>query len=83
MLMGVLSCCWYFIICVFPIKQKWYFTEAEQKIPEIQGLLELSIQRSSCERDRNKDRLYVYMKDLDRTPFSTAALGKHFPWLFI
>ncbi|KAL2945571.1 Gamma-tubulin complex component 6 [Bienertia sinuspersici] len=54
---------------------KWYFTEADQKIPEIQGLLESSIQRSSCESDHCKDRLYVYVKNQNKTPFSTAALG--------
>lgn len=59
------------------LHHKWYFMEAEQKIPEIQGLLELSIQRSSCHTDHNKDRLYVYMKDQDRTPFSTTAFGVH------
>lgn len=56
---------------------KWYFTEADQKIPEIQGLLESSIQRSSCERDNHKDRLYVFVKNQNWTPFSTAALGLH------
>ncbi|XP_057549547.1 uncharacterized protein LOC130827727 isoform X1 [Amaranthus tricolor] len=54
-----------------------YFTEVDQKIPEIQGLLESSIQRSSCERDRNKDRLYVYVKNPNKTPFSATALGLH------
>ncbi|KNA12914.1 hypothetical protein SOVF_122120, partial [Spinacia oleracea] len=56
---------------------KWYFTEADQKIPEIQGLLESSIQRSSCERDHTKDRLYVFVKNTNKTPFSTTALGLH------
>lgn len=60
---------------MFHIKQKWYFTEADQKIPEIQGLLESSIQRSSCERDHTKDRLYVFVKNTNKTPFSTTALG--------
>ncbi|XP_021720614.1 uncharacterized protein LOC110688206 isoform X2 [Chenopodium quinoa] len=56
---------------------KWCFTEADQKIPEIQGLLESSIQRSSCERDHNKGRLYVFVKNQNTTPFSAAALGLH------
>ncbi|KAK9755780.1 hypothetical protein RND81_01G050100 [Saponaria officinalis] len=57
--------------------RKWYPTEADKKIPEIQGLLESSIQRSSCEKDHNKDRLYVYMKDLSQTPISTAGAEIH------
>lgn len=67
--------CWHLIYYIFHIKQKWYFTEADQKIPEIQGLLESSIQRSSCERDHNKDRLYVYVKSQNRAPFPTTTLG--------
>ncbi|KAH9605327.1 hypothetical protein KSS87_020530 [Heliosperma pusillum] len=46
----------------------------DKKIPEIQGLLESSIQRSSCERDRNKDRLYVYVKDSSQAPVSTPGI---------
>lgn len=67
--------CWHLIYYICHIKQKWYFTEADQKIPEIQGLLESSIQRSSCERDHNKDRLYVYVKSQNRAPFPTTTLG--------
>ncbi|KAF3681272.1 putative indole-3-acetaldehyde oxidase-like [Capsicum annuum] len=36
---------------------KWYTIEAEKRISEIQGILELSVQRSSCEGDPYKDRL--------------------------
>ena len=32
----------------------------------------MSIQRSSCERDFNKDRLFVYMKGSEGLPQSTA-----------
>lgn len=32
----------------------------------------MSIQRSSCEGDNNKDRLFVYTKENDRLPQSTA-----------
>ncbi|XP_074273852.1 uncharacterized protein LOC141597333 [Silene latifolia] len=59
------------------LHRKWYPTEADKKIPEIQGLLESSIQRSSCERDHNKDRLYVYVKDSSQTPVSTPGVGLH------
>ncbi|KAK9755791.1 hypothetical protein RND81_01G051000 [Saponaria officinalis] len=55
-------------------QRKWYPTKADKKIPESQGLLESSIQRSSCEKDR---RLYVYVKDLSQTPISTAGAEIH------
>ncbi|KAL9238678.1 hypothetical protein vseg_013068 [Gypsophila vaccaria] len=57
--------------------RKWYPTEADKKIPEIQGLLKSSIQSSSCDKDCNKDRLYVYVKDLSQTPISTAGAELH------
>ncbi|CAH9115460.1 unnamed protein product [Cuscuta epithymum] len=44
------------------LRHKWYVLEAEKRLSEIQGLLELSVQRSSCEGDTNRARLYVYMK---------------------
>ncbi|XP_062082397.1 uncharacterized protein LOC133788811 isoform X2 [Humulus lupulus] len=56
---------------------KWCITEAEQRLAEIQGLLELSIQRSSCQFDHNKDRLYVYIKGHDTMPLSASAIGLH------
>ncbi|GMP91834.1 hypothetical protein CsSME_00042339 [Camellia sinensis var. sinensis] len=56
---------------------KWYVTEAERKVSEIQGLLEMSVQRSSCERDHYKDRLFVYMKGNGNgmMPLSTSTIG--------
>ncbi|EOA23415.1 hypothetical protein CARUB_v10016596mg [Capsella rubella] len=39
---------------------KWIVTDADKRIAEIQGFLESSIQRSSCEQDTCKDRLYLY-----------------------
>ncbi|KAF3439512.1 hypothetical protein FNV43_RR17790 [Rhamnella rubrinervis] len=56
---------------------KWCFTEANKRLSEIQGFLELSVQRSSCECDRNKDRLYVYVKQHDAIPLSTSVIGIH------
>ncbi|ESQ37583.1 hypothetical protein EUTSA_v10002374mg [Eutrema salsugineum] len=41
---------------------KWLVTEPEKRIAEIQGFLESSIQRSSCERDNCKDRLFLYKR---------------------
>ncbi|GAU29529.1 hypothetical protein TSUD_115510, partial [Trifolium subterraneum] len=54
---------------------KWSVTEANERLPEIQGLLELSIQKSSCEQDTNKDRLFVYMKGHGKLPLSASAIG--------
>ncbi|KAH9699203.1 Spc97 / Spc98 family of spindle pole body (SBP) component [Citrus sinensis] len=55
--------------------QKWCFTEADHKVSEIQGILELSVQRSSCERDHNKNRLFVYIKEDGTSPLSTSSTG--------
>ncbi|CAI9105919.1 OLC1v1004952C1 [Oldenlandia corymbosa var. corymbosa] len=52
---------------------KWHVAELEKRILEIQGVLELSIQRSSCEGDLNKDRLYVYVKGDLPMPLSASA----------
>ncbi|ANM63452.1 Spc97 / Spc98 family of spindle pole body (SBP) component [Arabidopsis thaliana] len=41
---------------------KWLVTEADKRIAEIQGFLESSIQRSSCERDICKDRIFLYKR---------------------
>ncbi|KAI3707444.1 hypothetical protein L6452_25973 [Arctium lappa] len=54
---------------------KWHVTEADKRISEIQGLLELAVQRSSCERDHYKDRLFVYMKDQGSTSLPAFATG--------
>ncbi|KAE8037663.1 hypothetical protein FH972_010235 [Carpinus fangiana] len=56
---------------------KWCVTEADQRLSEIQGFLEVSVQRSSCERDRYKDRLFVYMKEHGTMPLSTSTVGVH------
>ncbi|XP_061354421.1 uncharacterized protein LOC133299039 isoform X2 [Gastrolobium bilobum] len=50
-------------------------TEATERLSEIQGLLDLSIQKSSCEQDTNKDRLFVYMKGHGKLPLSASAIG--------
>ncbi|KAM7528373.1 hypothetical protein LguiB_031783 [Lonicera macranthoides] len=56
---------------------KWCITEADRRISEIQSFLELSLQRSSCERDNNKDRLYVYMKKESIMPLAASVAGIH------
>lgn len=55
--------------------QKWSVTEANERLSEIQGLLESSIQKSSCEQDSHKDMLFVYMKGLGKLPLSASAIG--------
>ncbi|XP_054790656.1 uncharacterized protein LOC129296082 isoform X2 [Prosopis cineraria] len=54
---------------------RWSVTEANERLPEIQGLLESSIQKSSCENDRHKDRLFVYVKGDGKMPFSISTSG--------
>ncbi|KAJ8766798.1 hypothetical protein K2173_008352 [Erythroxylum novogranatense] len=54
---------------------KWCIAEAHQRVSDIQGFLEMSVQRSSCERDPYKDRLFVYIKGNSIMPLSTSAIG--------
>ncbi|PIA54117.1 hypothetical protein AQUCO_00900589v1 [Aquilegia coerulea] len=55
----------------------WSVSEASEKISEIQGLLDLAVQRSSCEGDPYKERLYLYMKGHDMMTLSTPTTGVH------
>lgn len=58
--------------------QKWLVTEADKRIAEIQGFLESSIQRSSCERDTCKDRLFLYKRQgTMHLPPSTIGIFLH------
>ncbi|XP_074351166.1 uncharacterized protein LOC141690318 isoform X2 [Apium graveolens] len=54
---------------------KFYDTGADKRISEIQGLLELSIQRSSCERDSYRDRIYFYIKKEEKMSLSASSAG--------
>lgn len=56
-------------------EQKWCVAEVDWRLSEIQGLLELSVQRSSCERDHHKDRLFIYAKGHGLLPLSTSTIG--------
>ncbi|XP_068650902.1 uncharacterized protein [Aristolochia californica] len=56
---------------------KLHICEGKQRISEIQGFLDLAVQRSSCESDQHKGRLFVYTKGEDKIPFSSAASGIH------
>ncbi|KAF8039693.1 hypothetical protein BT93_B2031 [Corymbia citriodora subsp. variegata] len=63
-----------FIMSLWQHKQ--FSTGIAHSLSDVQELLEMSIQRSSCEGDNNKDRLFIYTKENDRLPPSTA-LGVH------
>ena len=66
----------FFDFCCHSLKaQKWRVIEADSKLPDIQGYLELSVQKSSCEHDRNKDRLFVYIKEECTLPLSKGTIG--------
>ncbi|GER40671.1 gamma-tubulin complex component [Striga asiatica] len=56
---------------------KWHVSEVNKRIPEIQGVLELAVQSSSCEGDPNKDRLYVYLKGDGNRHLAASAKGIH------
>ncbi|OMO71121.1 Spc97/Spc98, partial [Corchorus capsularis] len=58
-------------------RHKWCITEVDRRLSEIQTLLELSVQRSSCEKDHHKDRLVVYAKGRGLMPLSTSTIGVH------
>ncbi|XP_050222979.1 uncharacterized protein LOC126673061 isoform X2 [Mercurialis annua] len=57
--------------------QRCCATEAEHTVSALQGILEMSVQKSSCERDPNKDRLYVYAKGNALMPLATSTIGIH------
>lgn len=58
-------------------RHKWYATDADRRISEIQGFLDLSIQRSSCESDIYKDRIYLYVKEQHKISLSASTIGIH------
>ncbi|XP_072951889.1 uncharacterized protein [Typha angustifolia] len=66
---------WADLFIVSLCHQKWSNIEPERKIVEIQSFLDLALQRSSCESDPYKERLYVYMKEQSVIPLSTSATG--------
>ncbi|KAF0893392.1 hypothetical protein E2562_024212 [Oryza meyeriana var. granulata] len=55
--------------------KKWSFVKFEQKRAEIQGLLDLALQRSSCDSDPYKERLFVYMNDQPVVSLTASACG--------
>ncbi|GAB2234921.1 hypothetical protein Droror1_Dr00004192 [Drosera rotundifolia] len=55
----------------------WFFCDMERRIADAQKLLESSIQRSSCDRDAYKNRLYVYNRSHLPIPVLNSSLGIH------
>ena len=58
--------------------QKWLFVKSEQKRAEIQGLLDLALQRSSCDTDPYKERLFIYMNDQPGISLAASGCGNDF-----
>lgn len=58
--------------------QKWSFIKSEQKRAEIQGLMNLALQRSSCDSDPYKERLFIYMREQPIVSFDASACGNNF-----
>lgn len=67
----------------FKSNQKWHVNEVDKRIPEIQGILEQAVRRSSCEKDPNKNRLYVYLKGDGVRCLSASAIGTLYNSLLI
>ncbi|KAI4368676.1 hypothetical protein MLD38_017208 [Melastoma candidum] len=57
-------------------QQKKVIMNVQQGVSDLQGLLELSIQRSSRERDLNRDRLFIFSKG-DKAPPQATPMGIH------
>uniref|UniRef100_A0A0E0KU22 Gamma-tubulin complex component n=1 Tax=Oryza punctata TaxID=4537 RepID=A0A0E0KU22_ORYPU len=62
-----------FIVSIY--KKKWSFVKSEHKRAEIQGLLDLALQRSSCDSDPYKERLFVYMNDQPVVSLTASTCG--------
>ncbi|KAG2574069.1 hypothetical protein PVAP13_7KG325200 [Panicum virgatum] len=53
--------------------KKWSFVKSEQKRAEIQGIMNLALQRSSCDSDPYKERLFIYMREQPTVSFDASA----------
>ncbi|KAK3143961.1 hypothetical protein QOZ80_4AG0307140 [Eleusine coracana subsp. coracana] len=61
-----------FIIYIY--HKKWSFIESEQKRVQIQGLMHLALQRSSCDSDPYRERLFICMRQ-PTVSFDASACG--------
>ncbi|PUZ48491.1 hypothetical protein GQ55_7G248700 [Panicum hallii var. hallii] len=55
--------------------KKWSFVKSDQKRAEIQGIMDLALQRSSCDSDPYKERLFIYMREQPTVSFDASACG--------
>jgi len=55
--------------------QKWSFVKSEQKRAEIQGIMNLALQRSSCDSDPYKERLFIYIREQPTVSCDASACG--------
>ncbi|OEL35942.1 hypothetical protein BAE44_0003035 [Dichanthelium oligosanthes] len=62
-----------FIVSIY--HKKWSFVKSEQKRAEIQGLMDLALQKSSCDSDPYKERLFIYMREKPVVSFDASACG--------
>uniref|UniRef100_A0A0E0H4H8 Gamma-tubulin complex component n=1 Tax=Oryza nivara TaxID=4536 RepID=A0A0E0H4H8_ORYNI len=62
-----------FIVSIY--KKKWSFVKSEHKRAEIQRLLDLALQRSSCDSDPYKERLFVYMNEQPVVSLKASTCG--------
>lgn len=62
-----------FIVSIY--HKKWFFVKSEQRRAEIKRLLDLALQRSSCDTDPYKERLFIYMKEQAGISFAGSECG--------
>ncbi|KAL6652212.1 hypothetical protein ACP70R_011137 [Stipagrostis hirtigluma subsp. patula] len=62
-----------FIVSIY--RKKWSFVKPEHRRTEIQGLMDLALQRSSCDSDPYKERLFIYMKQQPVVSVAASAYG--------
>ncbi|KAJ1272451.1 hypothetical protein BS78_06G202500 [Paspalum vaginatum] len=60
-----------FILSIY--HKKWSFVKSEQKRTDIQGLMDLALQRSSCDSDPYKERLFIYMREQPVVSFGASC----------
>ncbi|WVZ86763.1 hypothetical protein U9M48_033497, partial [Paspalum notatum var. saurae] len=60
-----------FILSIY--HKKWSFIKSEQKRTDIQGLMDLALQRSSCHSDPYKEKLFIYMREQPVVSFGASC----------
>ncbi|XP_062183615.1 uncharacterized protein LOC133887670 isoform X2 [Phragmites australis] len=62
-----------FIVSIY--RKKWSFVKPEHKRTEIQRLMDLALQRSSCDSDPYKERLFICMRQQPVVSVAASACG--------